>query len=310
MSHRLITRAVKENDREGMMETTGKIVKGVGGLYQVYVEDLGPVNCRAKGILRYNGTRPLVGDDVRLTVIGQNEGNITEILPRRNSLIRPAVANVDQAMIVFAVRDPEPHLNLLDRFLLWMQTEQVPVVICFNKTDKATEEELKRFERIYRGSGATVVFSKANDANSMDGVYQALLGKTTVLAGPSGVGKSTIMNYANPSACAETGELSEKIMRGRNTTRHSTLMYVTKDTYLCDTPGFSSLFLPEMKPEELDLYYPEFADYRDQCRFPDCAHKKEPGCAVKEALEAGRIEPERYESYSVLYDELVSAKKR
>lgn len=294
----------------GMMETTGKIVKGVGGLYQVYVEDLGPVNCRAKGILRYNGTRPLVGDNVKLAIIGGNEGNITEILPRRNSLIRPAVANVDQAMIVFAVRDPEPHLNLLDRFLLWMQTENVPVVICFNKTDKASEEELKRFERIYRGSGADVVFAKANDAGSMDGVYQALLNKTTVLAGPSGVGKSTIMNFANPEACAETGELSEKIMRGRNTTRHSTLMYVAKDTYLCDTPGFSSLFLPDIRPEELDRFYPEFNDYREQCRFPDCAHKKEPGCAVKDALKAGRIEPERYESYSVLYDELISSKKR
>lgn len=286
-------------------------MKGVGGLYEVYVEDLGPVTCRAKGILRYNDIKPLIGDNVKLTVLDEKErtGNLTEVLPRRNALIRPAVANVDQAMVVFAVKEPEPHLNLLDRFLLLMAKENLPVVICFNKTDQAGGDELSHFRKIYEKSGAKVLFAQANNPDTMDEVYAELLGKTTVLAGPSGVGKSTIMNFAQPEAAMETGELSEKIRRGKNTTRHAQLNYVTRETYLCDTPGFSSLFLPEIEPEELRLLYNEFKPYEEQCRFPDCVHRKEPGCAVKEAVEKGDIAKERYENYLLLYEELAARRK-
>ena len=286
-------------------------MKGVGGLYEVYVEDLGPVTCRAKGILRYNDIKPLIGDNVKLTVLDPKErtGNLTEVLPRRNALIRPAVANVDQAMVVFAVKEPEPHLNLLDRFLLLMAKEDLPVVICFNKTDQADGDELSHFRKIYEKSGARVLFAQANNPATMDDVYAELLGKTTVLAGPSGVGKSTIMNFAQPEAAMETGELSERIRRGKNTTRHAQLNYVTRETYLCDTPGFSSLFLPEIEAEELRYLYPEFKAYEEQCRFPDCVHRKEPGCAVKEAVEKGDIAKERYENYLLLYDELAGRRK-
>jgi ribosome biogenesis GTPase len=294
-----------------MGERTGKIVKGVGGLYEVYVEDLGPVLCRAKGILRYNGIRPLIGDNVKLSVPDEKkrEGNLLSVLPRRNSLIRPAVANVDQAMVVFAVRDPEPHLNLLDRFLLLMQRENLPVVICFNKTDRAGEGDTEKLRDIYRGSGSKVLFVQANNPDTMDAVYNELLGKTTVLAGPSGVGKSTIMNFAQPEAAMETGELSGKIGRGKNTTRHSQLNYVTNGTYLCDTPGFSSLFLPDIAADELRFMYPEFSPYEGKCRFPDCVHRKEPECAVKEAVEAGHIARERYDNYTLLYEELAAKRK-
>ena len=294
-----------------MTERTGKIVKGVGGLYEVYVEDLGPVLCRAKGILRYNGIRPLIGDNVKLSVLSEEkrEGNLISVLPRRNSLIRPAVANVDQAMVVFAVRDPEPHLNLLDRFLLLMQRENLPVVICFNKTDRAGEGDTEKLRGIYRGSGSKVLFVQANNPETMDAVYRELLGKTTVLAGPSGVGKSTIMNFAQPEAAMETGGLSERIGRGKNTTRHSQLNYVTTDTYLCDTPGFSSLFLPDIGADELRSMYPEFAPYEGQCRFPDCVHRKEPDCAVKKAVEDGKIARERYENYELLYEDLAAKRK-
>ena len=267
--------------------------------------------CRAKGILRYNGIRPLIGDNVKLSVLSEEkrEGNLTSVLPRRNSLIRPAVANVDQAMVVFAVRDPEPHLNLLDRFLLLMQRENLPVVICFNKTDRAGEGDTEKLRGIYRGSGSKVLFVQANNPETMDAVYRELLGKTTVLAGPSGVGKSTIMNFAQPEAAMETGGLSERIGRGKNTTRHSQLNYVTTDTYLCDTPGFSSLFLPDIGADELRSMYPEFAPYEGQCRFPDCVHRKEPDCAVKKAVEDGKIARERYENYELLYEDLAAKRK-
>ena len=295
-----------------MEKANGKIIKGVGGLYEVYVENLGPVECRAKGILRYNGIRPLIGDDVVITVLDREKriGNLEEILPRRNSLIRPAVANVDQAMIVFAMRDPEPHLNLLDRFLILMNREHVRVVICFNKTDKAHDGEIEQFQRIYSGCGCEICFVEAKNPETMKPVYDILLNRTTVLAGPSGVGKSTIMNFAQPEAAMETGGLSEKIQRGKNTTRHSQLNYVTTNTYLCDTPGFSSLYLPEdMEASELAAEYPEFRVYDGMCRFPDCVHRKEPDCAVKNAVASGEIAPERYENYKLLHDELLNRRR-
>ena len=296
---------------EDMDECIGKIIKGVGGLYVVYAEGLGPVECRAKGILRYNDVKPLIGDDVKLRILDREKriGNLTEVLPRKNALIRPAVANVDQALVVFAVREPEPHLNLLDRFLILMEKEQVPVLICFNKTDKAGGDDVMRLRNVYAGSGCRMFFTDARNPDTVAPVYEALLGKTTVLAGPSGVGKSTIMNDVQPEAAMETGGLSEKILRGKNTTRHSELHYVAADTYLCDTPGFSSLFLPDISATELSSFYPEMAKRKEQCRFPDCVHRKEPGCAVKAAVETGEIAPERYANYNLLFEELSARRK-
>lgn len=282
---------------------TGKIIKGVGGNYDVWVDGLGTVTCPAKGILRYRRVKPQIGDDAKVQITA-GEGNITDILPRRNSLIRPAVANVDQALIVCAIRDPEFHPNLLDRFLILMRRQGVPVLVCFNKTDLAEEAEAENLCRIYAGCGARVFTVQANRPETLSAVRDALRGKTTVLAGPSGVGKSTIMNAMQPDAGMEVGELSEKIRRGRQTTRHTQLFCVEKDTYLCDTPGFSSLYLEGMRPEELAECYPEFLKPSQSCRYPDCRHRMEPECVVRAAAEAGIIPRERYDSYLLLFDEL------
>ncbi len=286
-------------------------MKGVGGRYEVYIEGSGVVNCSAKGILRYRKVRPLIGDNVTVEMSeGETEGNLVNVLPRSNALIRPAVANIDQAMIVFAMSEPEPHLNLLDRFLILMRMERVPVIICFNKTDKGTKEQEETLRRIYGGSGAELFFTKATTAEGLAAVYAKLCGKTTVLAGPSGVGKSTILNALQPEARMETGCISEKIKRGKHTTRHSQLIYVAENTYLCDTPGFSSLYLTELTAEELAGYYEEFEPFVGKCRFPDCVHRNEPECAVKAAVVCETIPKERYESYRLLFDELDEKKRR
>ncbi len=293
-----------------MKKTTGKIIKGVGGLYQVFVEGAGIIPCSAKGILRYHHVRPLIGDNAALEIPeGKTEGTLLSVLSRKNELLRPAVANVDQAMIVFAAKEPEPHWNLLDRFLIQMQAQQVPVIICINKADKVSEEEQERIRAIYANSGYPLVFTQASAGLGMDSVRDLLRGKTTVLAGPSGVGKSTILNFLQPEAEMETGAVSEKIRRGRHTTRHSELFHIEADTYLCDTPGFSSLYLPQMQSEELAGFYGEFAPFTGSCRFLSCRHRREPDCAVKEAVAAGKISGERYENYLLLYEE-VSRQRR
>ncbi|MBQ6660147.1 MAG: ribosome small subunit-dependent GTPase A [Lachnospiraceae bacterium] len=282
----------------------GKIVKGVGGNYETYVEGLGIVVCRAKGILRYRKTPPLIGDDVTLTVDETGAGNIEEILPRKNALVRPAVANVDQALIVCAIREPDFLPNLLDRFLILMKRQDVPVLICFNKQDLADASEAERLASIYRECAAGVFVTQASKPGSVDRLREALRGKTTVLAGPSGVGKSTIMNALHPDANMEVGGLSRKILRGKQTTRHTQLFQIESNTFLCDTPGFSSLYLPDITPDELADYYPEFASFSGQCRYPDCIHRREPECAVRAAVENGTIAKERYDSYCLLYEEL------
>ena len=212
-------------------------------------------------------------------------GNIIEILERKNQIIRPAVANVDQAIVIFAASFPKPNLNLLDRFLLMMQEQNVPTRICFNKMDAVEEEDLKALVDNYKESGSDVFFTSAVTKEGMEELKSCLLGKTTVFAGPSGVGKSSVMNVICPQANMETGEISEKIKRGKHTTRHSELFHLGEDTYVMDTPGFTSLNLPEIEKEELREYYPEFLPYQEQCRFLGCVHINEPKCAVKEALE-------------------------
>lgn len=265
------------------------------------------VQCRAKGVFRNRNLKPLVGDNVEFDLLDEKdmEGNVTEILPRKNALVRPAAANVDQALVVFALTHPDPNLNLLDRFLVMMEAQQVPVIICFNKADLAGEEEEERYRFIYETAGYEVLFLSALENRGLDQVRERLAGKTTVFAGPSGVGKSSLINLLSPEASMETGDISRKIERGRHTTRHSELFALDEDSYICDTPGFSSIYLPEsMEKEELGRYFPEFREYEESCRFQGCAHIHEPDCAVKEALAEGRISPVRYENYTLLYNEL------
>lgn len=284
----------------------GKIIKGIAGFYYVYGENDEVYECRAKGIFRKENRKPLVGDDVEITILDQEkkEGNLVKILPRKNSLIRPAVANVDQAFVIFAMDDPKPNFLLLDRFLVMMEQADIPAVICFNKKDLAEEQEIRKLYETYRGCGYQVILSSALQEEGIEEIRSILKGKTTVVAGPSGVGKSSLTNLLQKEIRMETGEISRKLKRGKHTTRHSQVIPVGDHTYLMDTPGFSSLYLTDMEEQELKDYFPEFRKYEEQCRFQGCRHIHEPGCAVKEALGSGEISSLRYEDYLNLYEEL------
>lgn len=288
----------------------GKIVKGIAGFYYVHVAGAGLYECKAKGIFRNQSIKPLVGDDVEITVLDEEAclGNLTDILPRKNELIRPAVANVDQALVIFAAAKPKPNFNLLDRFLIMMERQQVHTMICFNKTDMVSEEEISRIREIYEPCGYEILFTSALEERGIDAIAKRLSGKTTVVAGPSGVGKSSLINLLQPWTRMETGAISEKIERGRHTTRHSEL-FVVENGYICDTPGFSSLYITDFEKEDLQVYFPEFEPFRDTCRFQGCQHVKEPGCSVKEALAEGKVSRSRYENYLTLYEELKQRRK-
>ena len=284
----------------------GKIIKGIAGFYYIYAENDEIYECKAKGIFRKDKQKPLVGDNVEIEVLDEQEkeGSVTSILPRRNSLIRPAVANVDQAFLIFAMENPKPNFLLLDRFLIMMKQQEIPAVICFNKKDVGEKEEMEKLYEIYTGCGYRVVLSSTYEGEGMDEIHEILKGKTTVVAGPSGVGKSSITNCMQGEVQMETGEISKKLKRGKHTTRHSQVIPVEKNTFLVDTPGFSSLYLTDMKEEELRDYFPEFVMYEPQCRFQGCMHIHEPGCAVKKALSEGKISQQRYDNYLALYEEL------
>lgn len=289
----------------------GKIVKGISGFYYVHVVESGIYECKAKGIFRQQKMKPLVGDDVEIDIISEEKktGNVAAILPRKNALIRPAVANVDQALLIFAAASPNPNFNLLDRFLVMMGRQDVPVILCFNKCDLITEEQQQEIASIYEAGGCKILFVSAKKELGLKELQEILEGKTTTVAGPSGVGKSSLINLLAPEACMETGEISKKIERGRHTTRHAELIQLKGDGYIMDTPGFSSLYLPEMEKEELQDCYPEFAAFEPYCRFQGCSHISEPDCGVKEALSEGKIHPVRYENYCQLYGELKDRKK-
>lgn len=289
-----------------MTEREGRIVKGISGFYYVYTAGSGIYACRAKGLFRKEGKKPLVGDLVSFTVTDEKdkEGNVETIYPRGTELLRPAVANVDQVLLLFAVRTPDPNLNLLDRFLLRMAAQSLPVLLCFNKTDLADADRIEALRAIYRGSGADLLFVSARTGDNMDALRAALQDKTTTVAGPSGVGKSTIVNALQDKTVMETGALSEKIERGRHTTRHTELLPINDTSFILDTPGFSSLDLPQVTKEELPKLYPEFLEYEPQCRFGGCSHIAEPDCGVKAAVEAGKIARERYENYRLFSTEL------
>ena len=289
----------------------GKIIKGIAGFYYVNVVESGVYECKAKGVFRKEKIKPLVGDNVRIEILDEENktGNIVEIFPRKNELIRPAVANIDQALVVFAVTKPTPHFNLLDRFLVMMERKEIPVVLCFNKKDIATSPEIAELEAIYEKCGYPIVFTSALEQENIEEIRRLLLKKTTAIAGPSGVGKSSLINLLQNQVQMETGTISRKIERGKHTTRHSELIAVDADSYIMDTPGFSSLYVNDFEKEELKYYFREFASYEGQCRFQGCYHVHEPGCAVIEALEEGKIHPIRYKNYLEMYTELKEKKR-
>lgn len=293
-----------------MKSMQGKIIKGIAGFYYVHVETGQIYECKAKGIFRNRKVKPLVGDNVDIEVLDETgvKGNIIDILPRKNELIRPASANIDQAMILFAGANPAPNFNLLDRFLVMMDYQNISTIICFNKADLISDEEKIRLKEIYADCGCQVVFTSTYDHQGINEVLGILRNKTTVLAGPSGVGKSSMTNLILPEAVMETGMVS-KIGRGRHTTRHSEIFHISGRSYIMDTPGFTSLNLPELEKETLRFYFPEFDAFEGTCRFHGCVHINEPDCAVKQAVSEGKIHKTRYQSYTTIYQELKEQKK-
>ena len=294
----------------------GRILKGIAGFYYVETGDLKVYECKAKGIFRRSGIKPIVGDNVEIEIIDEEnrQGNLTDILPRKNCLYRPPVANVDQAVILFAIVKPDPNYNLLDRFLIMMRQQDLPVIICFNKQDIATEDEQKELHDAYEKCGYKVLFISVKEERGLDELKSLLKGKTSTLAGPSGVGKSSLLNKLVPDADMQTGELSRKIDRGKNTTRHSELFYVKElskegqNTFIIDTPGFTSLELRDVGADDLMGYYPEFEEFEPSCRFGGCSHIAEPDCGVKAALEAGKLSGVRYDNYRIIYKDLKNAR--
>ena len=287
---------------------TGKIIKAISGFYYIHTAEDRIYSCRAVGIFRKLGIKPLVGDDAEFEVLDTNtgEGSLTQIQQRRNVLIRPAVANIDQAMVVFAIREPDINLNLLDRFLVYMGMQDIPVIIYFNKADLNRDGLMERLTCIYENTGCRVICGSTSSDETVSEIREAMRGKTTVLAGPSGAGKSSLTNRLNDGVCMEVGELSARIKRGRQTTRHTELFTIDPDSYVLDTPGFTSLFVTGVEAGELGYYYPEFGRYTDSCRYTGCSHiyEAEGICAVRRAVASGDIPAERYESYRQIYEEL------
>ena len=291
----------------------GKIIKGIAGFYYVHVDcgESRVYECKAKGVFRKDNRKPLVGDDVEMEVLDEAKklGYIRELLPRHSELIRPAVANVDQAMVIFSITKPKPNFNLLDRFLIMMGQQDIPCIICFNKQDIDEDNEGKTYQDIYGACGYRTVRVSAVQGTGIEHLKTMLAGKTTTVAGPSGVGKSSIVNCLQSGTVMETGQISAKIQRGKHTTRHSELLAAGENTYILDTPGFSSLGLFDLEKEQLALYYPEFAEYEKYCRFGGCSHIGEPVCGIRDAVEEGNISKMRYGNYCLLYEELKNRKK-
>ena len=289
----------------------GKIIKGIAGFYYVHAKDDKVYECKAKGVFRNRKIKPLVGDDVELDIVDADKliGNINDILPRKNELIRPAVANIDQTLVVFASLSPEPNFNLLSRFLVMMDWNEVPAIVCFNKSDQVDDAEIKRLTGIFENCGAKVIVTSVLKNEGIEELKELLIGKTTSFAGPSGVGKSSILNGIFPDANSQIGDISEKINRGKHTTRHSEIFNVAKDTYIMDTPGFTSLECADIGDTELHYYFNEFAEYEGNCRFNGCVHVNEPDCRIKEAVAEGKISKVRYDIYLEMYNELKAKRK-
>ena len=275
-------------------------MRSLSGFYDVSTAE-GIITCRGRGSLRKRGLTPLTGDRAVIT-LENGKGMVEEILPRRNSFVRPAVANVD-ALVIFAANvNPVTEPFLIDRVAAIAGDQEVPVHLCINKCDLDPALDL---ERIYRSAGFSVIITSARTGEGIETLRRLLKGKLTAFTGNSGVGKSSVLNCLAPDLELPTGEVSDKLGRGRHTTRHVQLYRLDEETYVADTPGFSSFDTDQMElilKENLQYAFPDFGAFLGQCQFHDCSHRKEPGCAVTAALAKGKIEPTRYDSYLRLYE--------
>ena len=277
-----------------------RIIKALSGFYYVQTEDV-VVECRARGRFRRQDQSPLVGDFVRITRQG-DKGVLEALLPRKNAFVRPAVANIDQLVVLASCAIPVTEPFLIDRVLAIAQLQNVPALVVVNKDDLAPAQPLAE---IYRRAGVPVLVTSAETGEGIEALREALAGKLSCLTGNSGVGKSSLLNRACPQLQLPVGEVSEKLGRGRHTTRHIELYSLGSNTFVADTPGFSAFDTERMElvhKEQLQYAFPEFAPYLGHCQFPDCAHRKEPGCAVRKALAEGEIGQTRYDSYERLYE--------
>ncbi|WP_227766920.1 ribosome small subunit-dependent GTPase A [Zhaonella formicivorans] len=287
----------------------GIILRGYSGFYYVWAEDV-TYECSLRGRYRLKMQDFLPGDRVKILLVeGQNKGVIEEVLPRQTELVRPPVANVTQVVIVMALQSPDPDLVLLDRLLILAQEAGIRPVISFNKLDLAPEEVVADLNNLYTGLGYKVILTSAKKGIGIIELKQELQGEVTVFAGPSGAGKSSLLNAVQPGLQLKTGEVGEKSRRGKHTTRHVALMPMENGGFVADAPGFSRLYLPELKREELAFYFPDFACFRNMCKFNTCLHHSEPQCAVRAALDKGLIDPRRYEHYIAFLQEVI-AKER
>ena len=287
----------------------GLIVKGIGGFYYV---DTGSeiIEAKGRGIFKKDGITLAVGDRVELEIIDEAEkkGVINSIYPRKNQFIRPPIVNVDTFVVVFAASKPKPNLVLVDKFLVMAEMHGVEAIICINKRDLVSRDELDEYRNVYDGIYPVIAVS-ARTGEGMDELKKAISGKTAAFAGPSGLGKSTITNALVPHANMETGSISEKTQRGKHTTRHVEIFDAYKDAKVFDTPGFTSFEILEAEEDNLQAYYPEFEPYAGSCRYDNCRHIKEPGCTVQKAVSDGRIHPKRYDSYVSNMEEIRKRKK-
>ncbi len=295
----------------------GIIIKGIGGFYYVKTEEA-LYECTGRGIFKKMGIKLQVGD--RVTISEKelskeardrdilHEGVIEEVMERKNSFIRPPIVNVDTFAVTFAAKDPEPNFTLIDKFLVMAEMNHVEAVIVMNKCDLCDEETLRNYEEVYSGLYPVIRVSGIN-SSGLDELEQAILGKTVAFAGPSGVGKSTIINELIPDAEMETGEVSKKTSRGRHTTRHVEIFEAKGGGLVYDTPGFTSFDILEADEDELQDYYPDIAIFKGKCFYDNCRHLKEPECAVKAAVKAGKISRIRYRSYKTNMEEIKEKRK-
>lgn len=287
----------------------GTIIKGIAGFYYVSTSE-GVFECKARGKFRIDNITPIVGDNVIVQVIDKNDftGSVYKILPRKNELIRPKVANIDQVIIVFAATKPEINFDLLDRFILLVEKQNIEIVICINKIDIDDNNTLEKVKQIYVNAGYPIIATSTKSEIGIDKLKDYLINKVTAFAGPSGVGKSSLLNKVEPTLDFKTGEISTKISRGKHTTRHAELVKLNLGGYIVDSPGFTSLHINDIEQEDLQYYFKEFQPFIGKCKFNPCSHTHEPDCAILNQVNK-TIPKQRYECYKTIYEQLQLQRK-